>query len=116
MHESSIARQVLSIALARAAGEGDVRLTAVRGHVAETEALSIASVRFHFDALARGTAAEGAVLELELRRLSARCRACARTYEPDHHLLLCPSCGFAGGEVVGEPGIAVHSIDVEPSE
>lgn len=113
MHESSLARQLLRATLERAERAGASRVRVVRGWIAETEALSVASVTFHFDLLARETAAEGATLELELRRVRARCGACGLVYEPDHHVLLCEACGSTDGELLGAAGLSVESIDVE---
>ncbi len=114
MHESTIARRVLSAVLERMDLAGEARVRRVRGWIAETEALSPESVRFHFDLAARGTPAEGARLELELRRVSARCRTCASIYEPDHHLVLCPACSSTDGELLGPTGVGIESMEVEP--
>jgi hydrogenase nickel incorporation protein HypA/HybF len=113
MHESSLARQVLAAVLERAAEEQAVRVRVVRGFLAETEALSAESIAFHFAALAAGTIAEGAQLELDLRHVDARCTACSATYLPDHHLLLCPRCGSTAGELLGPTGLAIQTMDVE---
>ncbi len=85
----------------------------VRGWIAETESLSPESLSLHFAAHARGTKAEGAQLLLELIRVEARCRACGRTYAPEHHVLLCPGCGSTEGEALRQTGLAVTSIEVE---
>ena len=113
MHESTLARQVLETVLQRSVSEGASRVRVVRGWVAETETLSADSLAFHFTAHARGTSAEGARLLLELIHVEARCRACGRTYAPEHHLLLCPICGSTDGEQLGQTGLAVTSIEVE---
>lgn len=113
MHESSLARQILDVALARAREEGARRIRRVRGWVAETEALSPESLALHFAAHARATLAEGAGLDLRLVRVEARCGACARTYAPEHHLLLCPACGSAEGELLGEVGVGIDALEVD---
>jgi hydrogenase nickel incorporation protein HypA/HybF len=113
MHESSLARQVLAAVLDRARREGAARVRVIRGWVADTEALSPESVRFHFDLLARGTPAEGAELALELSHVSARCGRCGFVYAPDHHVLLCPECSATGGELLGRTGLGIDSMDVE---
>jgi Zn finger protein HypA/HybF involved in hydrogenase expression len=70
-------------------------------------------VAFHFRALAAGTIAAGARLELEVRRIDARCRACTATYRPDHHhVVLCPTCGSADGELLGETGLGIDAIEI----
>jgi hydrogenase nickel incorporation protein HypA/HybF len=113
MHESSLARQVLAAVLDRARREGATRIRAIRGWIAETEALSPESVRFHFDLLAKGTPAEGAELTLALLHVSARCGACGFVYAPDHHVLLCPECSSTDGELLGQTGLGIDAIDVE---
>lgn len=113
MHESALARQILDTVLERAVREQAVRIRAVRGWVAETESLSPESLAFHFAAHARGTPADGAHLDLQLVRVKARCRTCECTYVPDHHLLLCPSCGSTDGNLLGRTGIGVETLEVE---
>jgi hydrogenase nickel incorporation protein HypA/HybF len=110
VHESSLARRILGVVLERAGGS---RVKVVRGWIADTEALSPGSLAFHFEAHARGTVAAGARLELELVHVEARCRACGDTYAPDHHVLSCPRCGSADGELLGKTGLAVETIEVE---
>lgn len=112
MHESSLAKQILSTVLDRGAREGAARVRAVRGWIAETERLSVESITFHFRALARGTIAEDAELNLVVRHVEARCTSCAAVFLPDHHVLLCPRCGSIDGELLGRVGILIESIDV----
>ena len=113
MHEAALARQIVTAVLERAQSAGAARVRAVRGWVSEAEALSEASLALHFAAYARGTAAEGARLELRLRHVEARCRSCAHVWPLDHHLPLCPSCGGVEAELLGQVGLGVDAIDVE---
>jgi len=110
VHEASIARQLLDAVLAHA---GDGRVEVVHGWIADAEALSRESLVFHFDAHARGTAAEGARLELRLVQVEARCRRCAHTFVVDHHHLpLCPACGAVDAELLGKVGLGIESLEV----
>ena len=109
MHESALARRLVEIVLERA---GEARVLAVRGWVAETERLDPQALRFHFDAHARGTAAAGADLKLELIHVEVRCTACATRYQPEHHVTLCPECGSTEAELLGRTGFGVEAIDV----
>lgn len=113
MHESSLGKQVLAAVLDRARDEGATRVRVVRGWIAETEHLEPASIAFHFGAFAKDTIAEGAELQLDLRWVEARCSGCGASYKPDHHLLLCPTCGSTDGELLGETGIAITTIEVD---
>ena len=114
MHESSLSRTILQRVLegARAAGASKVRR--VRGTIAETEQLAAPSLEFHFQAHARGTIAERAVLELELVHIEARCKRCGTEYLPEHHLTLCPRCSSTEAELLGTPGVHISDMDVEP--
>lgn len=112
MHESSLAKQVLYAVLARAREIGAVRVRAVRGWIADTEHLDPSVIAFHFEAHARGTPAEGARLDFELRRVNARCHACGLEYQPDYHVLICPACGHIAADLVGRVGMGVASMSV----
>lgn len=111
MHESALARGILEAVLAHSGTARKIRV--VRGWVAETETLSAESLDFHFRAHAVGTAAEDARLELRLEHVEARCGGCGTRYRPEHHLLLCPSCGATDGELLGRTGLGVDSIEVD---
>jgi hydrogenase nickel incorporation protein HypA/HybF len=113
MHESSLAKRMVEMALARASAEGARVVRRVDGWVAETEKLSTDSLRMHFEQHARGTAAEAAALNLRLVHVEARCDGCGAVYRPDHHLLLCPQCGYVGGELLGRTGVGLERLEVE---
>lgn len=112
MHESSLARELLRIALERAAAERASSVVRVVAWAAETEALSQETLRLHFAAAARGTLADGAVLDVQLTHVSARCRACGAEFLPEHHLLVCSACGGLDADVLGRVGLGVDSIEV----
>lgn len=113
MHESSLARQLLRAVLERASAAGAKRVLRVQGWVAETEALAPGAIDFHFTALARGTAAQDARLDLKLTHVRARCKGCGEVYAPEHHLTLCPSCGAVEAELLGKTGVGLDALEVE---
>ena len=113
MHEASLARQIVAVVVDRVGNAAPYRVRVVRGWVADTEALSRDSLALQFAAHARGTVADGARLELRLERVAARCRACAASFAPDHHLLLCPQCGGTEADLLGRVGLGVAAIEVE---
>ena len=113
MHETGLARRSLAVVLDRTSGTAPARIRRVRGWIAETEALSPESLALHFAAHARGTRARDAVLDLRIVRVEARCDQCRQVYTPDHHVLLCPACGSDAAELLGEPGIAIETVEVE---
>jgi hydrogenase nickel incorporation protein HypA/HybF len=113
MHESSLAKQIVEMALARAAESGARSVRRVDGWVAETERLSPESLRLHFARHAAGTAAEQAALNLRLVHVGARCDGCGQEYPPEHHLLVCPHCGHVGGKLLGRTGLGIEALEVE---
>lgn len=110
MHESVLARKILELATARAQG---APIRVVHGRAAETETLSREALELHFRAYARDTNAATAELRISLVHVEARCRACAATYFPEHHLLLCPQCGSTDGDELGVTGLWVDAIEVD---
>lgn len=113
MHESSLAKQILELSLAAAGRAGGGAVRVVRGRVAETETLSREALELHFRAYARATPAAAAELRVELVHVEARCRACAATYLPEHHVLMCPRCGSTDGEELGTTGLWIDTIEVD---
>jgi hydrogenase nickel incorporation protein HypA/HybF len=113
MHESSLARQLLEAALAKADREGARRILAVRGWIAESEALSRESLEYHFSAHAKKTIAQDAKIEIRTIHVSARCADCGNTFMPRDHVTLCPRCGSLNCELLGRVGIGIDAIDIE---
>jgi len=110
MHESALARQLVNAIVERVPpGQRALR---VRGWLAETEALDAGSIRLHFDALATGTPAEGAELDLKLTHVRARCDGCGEVYLPEHHLTVCPACGSLEGTLLDRTGMGIEALDV----
>ena len=113
MHETSLAKQLLSAALQSAEQEGAQRITKISGWIAETEALQPEALQFHFNAHAEQTPAAGALLSLSIEHVSARCNSCEFEYQPEHHLTLCPKCGSTDATLLGKTGLGLDSIEVE---
>jgi hydrogenase nickel incorporation protein HypA/HybF len=113
MHESSLAKRILELALEAVEREPAPRIRAVRGFVAETEALNPAALELHFNAYARDTAADGARLELRVTHVQARCSQCGHEYPPEHHVTSCPRCGSVDAEILGHTGFGIDTIELE---
>ncbi len=110
MHESSLAKKLLDAALERVR---DGKIIAVRGWIADIEALSPESLVLHFAAHARNTRAEAARLDVRIEQIAARCKQCGERYAPDHHVTLCPRCGSTDAELLGRGGLGIDAIDIE---
>jgi|SRR5579884_1376655 hydrogenase nickel insertion protein HypA len=113
MHEAGLAARLVEAALKIARQHQARRIVAVRGWIADSEALDCVSIEQHFAARAAGTEAAGARLELKLDHVAARCVECSATYLPTGHLTLCPQCGSSQAVLTGRTGAGIDSVEVE---
>jgi hydrogenase nickel incorporation protein HypA/HybF len=95
MHEASIAQGLLDAALS-AVGDRRARITRITVVAGVLTAVSPECLSMYFEALARGTLAEGAALDVRSAPAKLICTKCAA--EADYHAegwfpLRCASCG-----------------------
>jgi hydrogenase nickel incorporation protein HypA/HybF len=113
MHEMAIAQGVLDIALDNAARHGAKRITAIKLLVGEMTEVEPDSLRFCFEALAEGTAAAGAQLEIEAVPLVGRCRDCGAEFAVQRFRFVCPTCASVGVEILSGRELKVEHLEVE---
>jgi hydrogenase nickel incorporation protein HypA/HybF len=114
VHELPVTEAMLTIALDAAAAAGSRRVLAIEVVVGDLTSFVDESVRFYFDLLSVGTAAEGA--ELRFRRVPgvASCRACGRSRPMSPPLdPRCPDCGDLSLRVTGGDELRIESIEVD---
>jgi len=104
MHELSFAQQVLDGVLREAEAYPGCRIVRVRLRAGEMLALEPASLRFCLDAIAVGTAMEGAVIEMEEEPLALDCPQCGRVPAAGRMDPVCPKCG--------QPGVVAPATDL----
>jgi hydrogenase nickel incorporation protein HypA/HybF len=107
VHELSIAGAVVDTAIRHAAGR---RVTVVTVRAGALRQVVPDSLAFYFGLVTRGTACEGARLELEV--VPARLRCCGREWEVDFPDFRCPACMGAARVIAGDE-LEVESIEVE---
>jgi hydrogenase nickel insertion protein HypA len=130
MHEFSITRSLIDQALAEADKHGARRIRLIRLLLGEGGSVVPDCVRFYFDEMKKGTAAEEAELEFKTVPLRIRCPKCGAEWgaplapghpEPldhsttgslDHILQGMCSCN-AGGEVVSGQELVIESLEVD---
>jgi len=93
LHEMSLAESVVQIVADAASREGAQRVHAVWLEIGALSCVSPDALRFCFDAVARGSAAEGARLEIISIAGEGVCEACLRTARMAALYDLCPHCG-----------------------
>ena len=109
MHELSLMTNLLDAAAATAGGSP---VRALRVRVGPLSGVVIDALRFAFEALAPGTPAEGARLDIEETAPRFHCPRCAADYETPVGFYLCPSCGSGDGELRGGNELELVSIEV----
>ncbi|HKV39228.1 MAG TPA: hydrogenase maturation nickel metallochaperone HypA [Blastocatellia bacterium] len=93
MHELAITQRILEIAIASAAGQSAQRITKIKLRIGQFTGVVRESIEFAFDAVKRGTIAEGAGLEIEMVQLRKRCPACNQIMASDTgYDFLCSWC------------------------
>ncbi|MEW2546408.1 hydrogenase maturation nickel metallochaperone HypA [Streptomyces sp. NPDC047002] len=108
MHELAITQGVVDAVCERAQGR---RVETVTVRVGVLTAVVPDAMRFCFDLVTAGTAAEGARLEIDQPAGAGRCRACAAAFPLDGPVLLCP-CGSADVQVVSGRELQIVSMKV----
>jgi hydrogenase nickel incorporation protein HypA/HybF len=112
MHELSIARSVLDLVEGAARREEVRRVERIRLRIGVRSAVEPEALRFCFDAVARGTVAEEAHLELETEPAQGNCRACARVSVVHEFPSPCPACAAWALDLSGGEGIRVSELEV----
>jgi len=104
MHEMSIAESLVDLIEDEARKEGFTRVRRIEVKLGALGHVEPAALRFCFDAIARGTVAEGASLDIETVAGMGCCPRCGCSTAIAQRYDLCPECGShvqmtAGGEL-----------------
>jgi hydrogenase nickel incorporation protein HypA/HybF len=112
MHEMALTESIVEIALETAQAEGAKRVTRIfvdvgaLGHV-EPEAL-----QFCFAAVAAGTLAEGAALEIERIPGAGFCADCGKIVPLDDRWGPCPECGGSTLRITAGEELKVRELEI----
>jgi len=112
MHEMSLAEAVVRIVTDRARAAAVDRITTVRLEIGALSHVEPAALSFAFEAVAPGTPAEGAALEITRAPGRARCDSCGTTVEIDRLGAACPACGAYGLTVLSGDELRVTEMEV----
>lgn len=113
MHEMSLAENVLNI-IEDAAREQNFRcVRTVVLEIGRLSAVEAGAMRFCFDAVTRGSIAEGAQLEIIEIPGEGRCTSCDITVTMQEQYGLCPECGSPHLKIVAGNQMRVKDLMVE---
>jgi hydrogenase nickel incorporation protein HypA/HybF len=93
MHEMALAESMLEIVEKAARQHGASRVSAVRLEIGALSHVAVDALRFCFDAVTRGSLAEGATLDIESTPGEAWCMPCGERFPLAQVGDACPRCG-----------------------
>ena len=112
MHEMALAESVVQIVETQAAEAGSDKITAVWIEIGELSHVEPDAMSFCFEAIARGTRAEGARLEIIRAPGQAWCHKCAKQVHVKSLVEACPKCGGYQLQVTGGDDMRVKEMEV----
>ncbi|WP_018610609.1 hydrogenase maturation nickel metallochaperone HypA [Uliginosibacterium gangwonense] len=113
MHEVSLVESVLELIEDSARSNGVTRVKKVVLEIGQLANVEPEAMSFCFEAVTRGSIAEGAILEMLASPGLAWCMSCQRSVEIPSRNASCPECGGYTLQVTGGAEMRVKSIEVE---
>lgn len=112
MHEMAVVHSVLKLVLDTGEKSNADQILKIRLRMGEYSDVVPEIFREYFDLAAKGTLAEGAILELTRVPATIRCRECGRTGMADSRLS-CSFCGSSNILLVTGREFYVENIEVQ---
>jgi len=113
MHEMSLAEGVLQIIEDQALKSGFARVKTVWLEIGALAGVETEAMRFCFDAVTRGSVAEGAQLEIIAAPGTSWCMQCSATVPVAERYSPCPHCGGYQLQVQGGTEMRIKELEVE---
>ncbi len=113
MHELSIMDSALNLALDQAQKAGANRVFAIRLRIGTLSGVVPEALQFAFEALAPGTLADGAALQIEQVPALYWCAACTREFQSDDLFAECPGCHRPSGDLRAGREMELASLEIE---
>lgn len=111
MHEMSLCEGLRAVVEDQARQHGFVRVIRLRLEIGRFAGVEKPALEFAFDVVMRGSAAEGAVLEMIDLPGRALCYGCGQSVTIDERLDPCPLCG--SGRLLPSGGDEMRIKDME---
>ena len=113
MHESSIAQNLLAIALEKAKEYKASTITLIRIKVGEFAGVNKAALEFAFDNFSQGTIAEKASLKIISSPLLGKCRKCNEVFEIKKNNFKCLKCDSLEIDIISGEDLYIEDIEIE---
>jgi hydrogenase nickel incorporation protein HypA/HybF len=112
MHEMSLAEGVLQLIEDTARQQEFSKVTTVWLEIGQLAGVEVAAMRFCFDAVTRGSVAEGAQLEIISTPGAGWCMGCSTSVALSEAFGECPQCGSYQVQVTGGTEMRVKELEV----
>lgn len=113
MHEATFAQLIIEDVERRvASGEIAGRVVNVCLEIGRLRAVVPDNLVFLFDVLSKGTALEGARLDIESIPICAECRRCGIQFEIEDIYFSCTGCGSPELEILSGDEMLIKSVEV----
>ncbi len=113
MHELALARGVVEVIEEQAAVQRFRRVVRVRLVIGALSHVEPEALAFGFDAVSRGTVAEGAALVIDRPPGQAYCLDCEATVTVDERAAPCPRCAGWRLMITGGDDMRIKDLEVE---
>ena len=113
MHEMALCESIVDIIRDEARRQNFGRVVAVRLEVGPFSGAEPEAMRFCFDAVSRGTLAEGSRFEIVPTAGTAFCFACGEAVAIAERFSDCPRCGGHQLQVTGGDELRIKELEVE---
>tara|TARA_B100000579_G_C22806550_1_gene842818 strand:- start:1019 stop:1432 length:414 start_codon:yes stop_codon:yes gene_type:complete len=116
MHELTLARSLIDLVNEYASQHQEKNVIQINIRLGERSAMARA-LYFCFESVARGTACEGAILNIEEIPLTVYCNSCNDVKKPSGpYNFRCPDCGLPTPKVVNGKEMELVSIELNQSK
>lgn len=113
MHEYSVTKGIINIAVSEAQKAGAQKIIEIRLVIGELSTIIDESVQMYFDIISEGTIARGARLVFKKMPAVFRCKTCGFEYNKPAKGFDCPKCGELGVPTGAGKEFYVESMEVE---
>jgi hydrogenase nickel incorporation protein HypA/HybF len=113
MHEMSLTEGVVEILQEEARKQGFSRVRLVRLEIGAIGGVDPQAMAFCFDAVTRGTLAEGARLEIVTTPGQGWCLDCGKAVPLSERFGACPECGHHHVQMTGGGEMRVKELEVD---
>lgn len=112
MHEISLCEDIRTLLEEQALSQKFDRVTRIWLDIGPFSCVEPEALRFGFDAVMRGSVAEGAALEIDAPPGEARCLGCGATARVASRAEPCPECGLPGLHARGGDDLRIRKVEV----